>query len=166
MARAYPKYERIKDYLVKGIKARNFTAAVPSENQLAEKFGVSRMTARKAVDAAEREGFVERRPGKGTFVKKKQHYTTGFFRVRPFQKWADDLNVAVLLALKDPVHVGMRQSYHADLHGIVLPLHVGRCNDHQDQKIKDSCFHGEFSLNFRPHPKMASRRSSERSKKV
>ena len=60
---------------------------------MAQKFGVSRMTARKAVDAVEREGFVERTPGKGTFVKKRQHYTTGFFRVRPFQKWADDLKV-------------------------------------------------------------------------
>ncbi len=93
MTKRYPKYEQIKDYVIKGIKSRNFTHAVPSENQLAQKFGVSRMTARKAVDAVEREGFVERTPGKGTFVKKKQHYTTGFFRVRPFQKWADDLKV-------------------------------------------------------------------------
>jgi GntR family transcriptional regulator len=89
----YPKYEKIKDYVIKGIRSQNFSKAVPSENQLAEKFGVSRMTARKAIDAVEREGLVERIPGKGTFVKKKLHYTTGFFRVRPFQKWADDLNV-------------------------------------------------------------------------
>lgn len=93
MKKRYPKYEKIKDYVIKGIKSRNFTDAVPSENQLAEKFGVSRMTARKAIDAVERDGLVERTPGKGTFVKKNQHYTTGFFRVRPFQKWADDLNV-------------------------------------------------------------------------
>jgi len=93
MKKKYPKYEKIKDYVVKGIKARQFTHAIPSENQLAQKFGVSRMTARKAVDAIERDGFVERTPGKGTFVKKKQHYTTGFFKVRPFKKWADDLQV-------------------------------------------------------------------------
>lgn len=95
MKKKYPKYEKIRDYVIKGIKTRNFTDAVPSENQLAETFGVSRMTARKAIDTVEREGFVERVPGKGTFVKKKQHYTTGFFRVRPFQKWADDLNVVL-----------------------------------------------------------------------
>ena len=51
MKNKYPKYEKIKDYVIKGIKSRNFTDAVPSENQLAEKFGVSRMTARKAIDA-------------------------------------------------------------------------------------------------------------------
>lgn len=93
MKKNTPKYERIKDYVLKGIKARNFSHTVPSENQLAEKFKVSRMTARKAIDAIEREGFVERVPGKGTFIKKNQHYTTGFFRVRPFTKWAEDINV-------------------------------------------------------------------------
>ena len=51
------------------------------------------MTARKAIEAIEQEGIVERTPGKRTFVKKRQHYTTGFYRVRPFQKWADDLAV-------------------------------------------------------------------------
>ena len=49
MKKKYPKYEQIKDYVIKGIKARNFTDAVPSENQLAETFSVSRMTARKAI---------------------------------------------------------------------------------------------------------------------
>jgi GntR family transcriptional regulator len=111
MKKKVPKYEKIKDYVIKGIKARNFTDTVPSENQLAETFGVSRMTARKAIDIIEREGFVERVPGKGTFVKKKQHYTTGFFRVRPFQKWADDLNVVLTTEVQEaqivdpPAHV-------------------------------------------------------------
>jgi GntR family transcriptional regulator len=114
MKKNYPKYVKIKDYVIKGIKSRNFTDAVPSENQLAEKFGVSRMTARKAIDAIEREGFVERTPGKGTFVKKKQHYTTGFFRVRPFQKWADDLNVTLTTEVMEaqvidpPAHVSKK----------------------------------------------------------
>lgn len=93
MKKKYPKYEMIKDYVVNGIKSRDFVDLIPSENQLAEKFDVSRMTARKAIEAIEQEGIVERTPGKGTFVKKHQHYTTGFFRVRPFQKWADDLDV-------------------------------------------------------------------------
>ena len=88
-----PKYEKIKDYIIQGIKSRNFTDAVPSENQLAATFSVSRMTARRALREIEKLGFINRIPGKGTFVKKKNHYTTGFFRVRPFQKWAEDLNV-------------------------------------------------------------------------
>lgn len=41
---------------------------VPSENQLADQFGVSRMTARKALDRLVAEDVMFRRPGKGTFV--------------------------------------------------------------------------------------------------
>jgi GntR family transcriptional regulator len=90
-----PKYETIKQFLIQGISSRTFTDTIPSENQLAEKFGVSRMTARRALDELERDGSVERFPGKGTFVRKTQHYTRGFFRVRPFRKWAEDINVTM-----------------------------------------------------------------------
>ncbi len=83
------------DYIIQGIKSKNFTHAVPSENQLAKTFSVSRMTARKALTKIEEKGFVKRIPGKGTFVKKKNHYTSGFFRIRPFRKWAEDLNVEI-----------------------------------------------------------------------
>ena len=95
MTRKAPKYERIKNYLIQGIISRNFCDILPSENQLADKFSVSRMTARRALNELERDGTVERIPGKGTFVCQLKHYTRGFFRVRPFQKWAQDLNVAL-----------------------------------------------------------------------
>lgn len=95
MTKKAPKYEIIKNYIVEGIKSRNFVDAIPSENQLAEKFGVSRMTARRALDEMERSGSVRRIPGKGTFIDKTQHYTRGFFRVRPFGKWAEDLNATL-----------------------------------------------------------------------
>jgi GntR family transcriptional regulator len=91
MTKRAPKYETIKNYLIQGISTRNFTDAVPSENQLAEKFRVSRMTARRALDELERNGSVKRIPGKGTFVRAGERYTRGFFRVRPFRKWAEDL---------------------------------------------------------------------------
>lgn len=95
MSQKTPKYRTIKNYLTQGIKTRNFTDAIPSENQLAEKFGVSRMTARRALDELEREGSVERVPGKGTFVARHEHYTSGFFRVRPFRKWAEDVKATL-----------------------------------------------------------------------
>ena len=95
MTKKAPKYKKIKHYILKGIAAQSFTDGVPSENQLAEKFSVSRMTARRALDDLEREGSVERIPGKGTFVRRSGHYTQGFFRVRPFRKWAEDLGAAL-----------------------------------------------------------------------
>jgi GntR family transcriptional regulator len=41
---------------------------VPSERELSEQFGVSRMTARRALSLLESEGHVYRRPPRGTFV--------------------------------------------------------------------------------------------------
>ena len=41
---------------------------IPAELQLIQRFGVSRITARQAVDALAREGLVIRKQGKGTFV--------------------------------------------------------------------------------------------------
>lgn len=41
---------------------------IPSEPAMCEQYGVSRMTARKAVDYLVRQGVVERQRGKGTFV--------------------------------------------------------------------------------------------------
>jgi GntR family transcriptional regulator len=85
------KYLKIKKYIKNGIDYQNFTDLIPSENQLAEKFGVSRMTARRALVELELEGSVQRIPGKGTYVNQKRHQLSGFFRVRPFRKWAEDL---------------------------------------------------------------------------
>ena len=55
MTRKVPKYEQIKNYLIQGIISRNFCDILPSENQLADKFSVSRMTARRALNELERQ---------------------------------------------------------------------------------------------------------------
>jgi len=87
-----PKYKKIKAYILEGISSHSFTDALPSENRLAKFFSVSRMTARKAMDELEKEGHITRINGKGSFIKTQKHYS-GFFRVRPFKLWAEDLNV-------------------------------------------------------------------------
>ncbi|WP_116948773.1 GntR family transcriptional regulator [Jiangella endophytica] len=64
-----PLYERIE----KRLRARVDTAAdgdpFPSEQQLAREFGVARMTVRQALAGLERDGRLERFPGRGTFVR-------------------------------------------------------------------------------------------------
>ena len=50
----------IKQQLIQGMRAKRFTDTLPSESQLAVMFGVSRMTARKALVELEAEGLVER----------------------------------------------------------------------------------------------------------
>lgn len=45
-------------------------AQLPPLSKLTEKLGVARMTVRQAMDALEGEGLIERRPGRGTFVRR------------------------------------------------------------------------------------------------
>lgn len=65
-----PRYEVIKKYIVSKVEKGLWLPghAVLSENQLAEKFAVSRMTARRAVTELTEAGVLSRVQGSGTFV--------------------------------------------------------------------------------------------------
>ena len=67
-------YLDIKEQLIKQIQEGKYAIneALPSERVLSIEFNVSRMTARKAVDQLEKEGYVERIARKGTFVKSRK----------------------------------------------------------------------------------------------
>jgi DNA-binding LacI/PurR family transcriptional regulator len=64
------KSDHIKSEILKQIELGNFSrgALLPSERNLARDFRVSYMTARKAVNILVGEKYLERIPGKGTFV--------------------------------------------------------------------------------------------------
>ncbi len=63
------RYELIADYL-KGLVAKAEPGdRLPSEAELCERFDVSRMTARQAVQVVANDGLIERRRGAGTFVR-------------------------------------------------------------------------------------------------
>ena len=66
-----PRFLVIKQYLENHINTGNWPAGtrVPSENDLAETFSVSRMTARRALAELDRQGLLLRSPGSGSFVK-------------------------------------------------------------------------------------------------
>lgn len=67
---ASPKYARIADTIRQRIARGTWPrdAKLPTNEALAEEFGVSRVTVRQAVDILAREGIVEARQGRGTFV--------------------------------------------------------------------------------------------------
>lgn len=69
MSRSVLKYVRVRDYL-RSLVTHELSAgdAIPSERLLCERFGVSRMTVRQAVDALVVEGLLDREQGRGTFV--------------------------------------------------------------------------------------------------
>jgi GntR family transcriptional regulator len=67
-------YEQIAHQLLEEIQRGDFepSGKLPSEAQLGERFGVSRVTIRLAVGKLSDDGVVERKQGKGTFVAAKQ----------------------------------------------------------------------------------------------
>ena len=68
-----PIYRRISDEIVATIREGSLQPGqrVPSENELMRRFGVSNTTARKAQQELERDGWVVRIKGKGTFVRRR-----------------------------------------------------------------------------------------------
>ncbi len=64
-----PKHSQLREILLELIESTGPAhTAVPSERDLGQRFGLSRMTVRQAVDALVAEGRLYRVPGKGTFV--------------------------------------------------------------------------------------------------
>jgi GntR family transcriptional regulator len=69
-AEGIPAYRRVADALAARIRSGELgpRARVPSERELAAEHGISRMTARAAVDLLARRGLVERKQRSGAFV--------------------------------------------------------------------------------------------------
>jgi GntR family histidine utilization transcriptional repressor len=67
---ATPRYRLIRDELLEDIESGRLRAGerVPSENELVARFGVSRMTARRALQELADAGFLLRTRGLGSFV--------------------------------------------------------------------------------------------------
>lgn len=73
-APSVPKYAVIRDWLAKRIEGGAFGTdqPLPSEHELMQRFAVSRVTARQALDLLKKSGQIESRHGKGYFVRRPQ----------------------------------------------------------------------------------------------
>ncbi|WP_239257288.1 GntR family transcriptional regulator [Listeria ilorinensis] len=65
-----PLYLQLMDAVIEAIQSGEYSAGerLPSERELCDKYGVSRITVRQAMQELERENYIVKRHGKGTFV--------------------------------------------------------------------------------------------------
>lgn len=86
-AEGVPYYQQLKEMFIEQIENERLKAGdkIPSERDIAIKYNVSRMTARHAITHLEREGYVERRVGMGTFISKKK-FRWNFIEVNSLTK--------------------------------------------------------------------------------
>lgn len=73
-----PLYQRIKDHILERIGSGDWPAGhrIPSENQLVDEFGISRMTVNRAIRELASEGYLSRLTGVGTFVREMPRQTS------------------------------------------------------------------------------------------
>ncbi len=71
---ATPLYKQLEETLRTEIEngSRPVGSRLPTENELSKTYNVSRVTVRKALDALTKGNYLDRRPGKGTFVAEKK----------------------------------------------------------------------------------------------
>lgn len=69
-----PRYYQLKEILREQVRAGEWKPGdlIPSERELSEKYGISRMTARQAITDLVNEGLFYREQGKGTFVSQRK----------------------------------------------------------------------------------------------
>lgn len=66
-----PLYIQLKKEIEEKIIRGKFKDRIPSEREIMDEYYVSRSTVRQAIDELVKEGILEKRPGKGTFVSRK-----------------------------------------------------------------------------------------------
>jgi GntR family transcriptional regulator len=84
-----PLYQLVIDHIKQLNASGEWTAGMrlPSENELARRFGVSRATLREALRILEEEGFIIRKHGIGTFIAEKPVFKGGIEQLFSVTEW-------------------------------------------------------------------------------
>ncbi|WP_096439274.1 GntR family transcriptional regulator [Alteribacter populi] len=101
-----PLHVQLRNKLEKQILNGFYENKIPSEREFMEKYSVSRSTVREAISQLVREGVLEKKHGKGTFVS-----------IKPIQDWLGSLSSTTDIIYK----MGMKPGAKLLDHGIVRP---------------------------------------------
>lgn len=116
-----PEYLRLAQKLKQAVEKGEVApgALVASEHELARKHKLSRVTVRRATDLLIEEGLLERRPGKGLFVREEEPEVTKVIKV-----------IVGNLAWEPSVRIARGAKQVARQHGIEVQV----CDAHGDQR--------------------------------
>lgn len=112
-----PIYQQVREILIDRIERDEYPlgSMLPSENELADEFGITRLTVRNAMDALVERGLIRRIQGKGAFVW--SGWTDVHTKIRGFREKIESVggsaSVRILACSKRPAG-----PYYADLFGI------------------------------------------------
>lgn len=111
-----PQYLKIEKYLLDEIQAGHFSLdeRLPSEKELSEQFGVSRITVRKALSTLNTAGIIRRYPGKGTFLIKGPSTVGEIALEVPAQEGQKKVGV-IMSHLDTPYQVSLLQSLEKEI---------------------------------------------------
>ena len=106
-----PKYYQLEGVLREQVARWEPGQSVPSEAELCQTYGVSRTTARKALDDLTREGLFYRVQGKGTFVARPKvserfaQHTVGFYEDMVSRGYSVHTDVREQTVIEAPGHI-------------------------------------------------------------
>ncbi|MBA8736983.1 HTH-type transcriptional repressor yvoA [Chromobacterium violaceum] len=150
---AQPRYQRIKDYILSGIRDRHFLPGckIPPELELARQFGVSRMTVNKAVRDLAEAGILLRFAGDGTYVAERKaesplldiNNIAAEIEARGHRHTAQ---VILLEAVPASEEVALRLSMRAG--GIVYHSLIVHCEDDVPIQLEDRYVNPAFAPDY------------------
>lgn len=126
-----PKYQQLRDHIVQQIDRGQLSpgALLPSEHRLAEELKIARSTVRQAMSHLEREGFIHRVHGKGTFVRD---------RPRPQKRESRDLFALIVPETQSGYYPAFQRSFEdaaSELHCQVIVCNSNNDVDRQGNTI-------------------------------
>jgi len=95
-------YKQLIDIFTENIEtgAWPVKSKILSEKEICEKYGVSRITARKTIDELAKDGLVEKVQGKGTFIKDRKRYEQKLNNVYRFRDNLSKQGVETIVEMK------------------------------------------------------------------
>jgi GntR family transcriptional regulator len=120
-----PLYYQLENVLREKISSGAFTAGerLPTEIELISEYGVSRITVRQALAALAKDGLIERRQGRGTYISERKTRKRKFTGTIHLTGSLDEL---IEMGLDTPVKVLEMNRVEADIHEAeLLQIKVG-----------------------------------------